>query len=464
MTNLGAGLKGYKVKTNIYIAKNSCFVNISFCLSSVSCDSTFNNTLSDYTNKLILSFSGYILSSFFWGYWVTQLPGALICCYFGASKVFVSGLMIAIFCTYFNQLISGWNVWVFMSLRVLIGLGQGVTFPVALNIITSWAPTSEVGIFAALATGGQYLGAVLANSLSGILAASSFLGGWPSLFYVYATIGVIWAVLWLTFVRDSPQESRWVSSAEKKLLNATTAPKQALYFSEIPWKNILTCVPFLSTVFMHGCNGFGYFMILSDLPKYLVEQLHFDIKNSGFIASLPYIITWTGYITSGYISDILISKDILTRTTTRKVVAMLALFIPAILLTSLSFLNNTLPILVLMNIAMFFQGFANSSYYVNYMDLSPRYSAVLCGFGNGLCAVAGLIGPVFVGFLINGIKDHDKLKQQWRIAFAVASAVWVVGCVQYCVFGSGQRQTWDAEIKEDGNINRDDDNESKVRV
>ena len=66
----------------------------------------------------------------------------------------------------------------------------------------------------------------------------------------------------------------------------------------------------------------------------------------------------------------------------------------------------------MMNVAMYFQGYANSCYYVNYMDLSPRFSAVLCGIGNGLCAVSGLLGPVFVGLLLQGVPSGGSILNQ----------------------------------------------------
>ena len=391
------------------------------------------------------------MSSFLWGYWVTQLPGAIICCYFGASKIFGIGLTISIVATFLNPLFSNINLWLFVSLRILIGLGQGVTFPVALNIITNWAPIQEKGLFTALSSGGQYLGAVLANAISGVLADSNFLGGWPGLFYVYGTVGVVWAVLWFLLVRDSPDKSQCVSSAEREYLAASTAPTRKMLISDIPWRGILTCRPFWSTVLIHTCNGYGYFMLLSDLPKFMVEVLEYDIKKSGFVASVPYIAIWLGYTSSGWLSDKLISSGTLSKTSTRKFCGIGAMFIPAILLFSLTYLEHNVPILIFMNIAMFFQGFANSCYYVNYMDLSPRFSAVLCGVGNGMCAASGLLGPVLVGLLINGVDkdDHVKLHHQWQTAFISASVVWMFGAVQYCVFGSAVLQSWNGDEKKE---------------
>ena len=196
------------------------------------------------------------MSSFFWGYWATQLPGAVICCYFGASKVFGIGLFIAILATFLCPFISGVNFWLFIALRLFIGLGQGVTFPVALNIIANWAPSSQFATFSALSVGGQYLGAVLANCASGLLGSGSFLGGWPSLFYVYGGCGVLWALLWFVFVRDDPATSYWTSIAEREYLAATTVPRKAVQISEIPWKSILKSGRVWSTCVMHMCNGY----------------------------------------------------------------------------------------------------------------------------------------------------------------------------------------------------------------
>ncbi|XP_063690191.1 sialin-like [Bolinopsis microptera] len=402
---------------------------------------------------------GYVLSSFFWGYWATQLPGAVICCYFGASKVFGIGLFIAILATFLCPFISGVNFWLFIALRLFIGLGQGVTFPVALNIIATWAPTSQFATFSALSSGGQYLGAVLANSVSGLLASGSFLEGWPSLFYVYGGCGVLWALLWFVFVRDDPATSYWTSNAEREYLAATTVPKKAVQISEIPWKSILKSGRFRSTCVMHMCNGYGFFMLLSDIPKFMIEVLQYNMKDSGFIASLPYVMIYLGYTSGGYFSDLLIRNGILSKTWTRKFCSVAAQIIPAILLAAMAYCENNVPILILLNITMYFQGYANLCYYVNYVDLSPRFSVILCGIGNGLSAVAGILGPIAVGFLVNDVDpdDYEKLHERWKIAFLSASAVWMFGSVQYCVFGSAEVQPWNSHGLEEETSVRDED-------
>jgi ACS family sodium-dependent inorganic phosphate cotransporter-like MFS transporter 5 len=49
------------------------------------------------------------------------------------------------------------------------------------------------------------------------------------------------------------------------------------------------------------------------------EILKFDIKSNGFFSAIPYIFSWIFAIVSGYISDKLIIKKIMSRTSVRKV-------------------------------------------------------------------------------------------------------------------------------------------------
>ena len=204
---------------------------------------------------------------------------------------------------------------------------------------------------------------------------------------------------------------------------------------------------------------YGYFMLLSDIPKFMIEVLQYNMKDSGFIASLPYVMIYLGYTSGGYFSDLLVRNEILSKTWTRKWCTVTAHVISAILLTGMAYCENNVPILILLNITMYFQGYANLCYYVNYADLSPRFSAILCGIGNGLCAVAGILGPIAVGLLVNDVdpNDHDKLHGRWKIAFLTASAVWMFGSVQYCVFGSAEVQPWNSHGLEEKTSVEDED-------
>lgn len=61
---------------------------------------------------------------------------------------------------------------------------------------------------------GATLGAASALPLCGLLAQSS--GGWPSIFYTSAVLGLIWTLLWAWLGADSPGTHSSISSKEKE--------------------------------------------------------------------------------------------------------------------------------------------------------------------------------------------------------------------------------------------------------
>jgi ACS family sodium-dependent inorganic phosphate cotransporter len=64
------------------------------------------------------------------------------------------------------------------------------------------------------------LGTVISLPFSGILAAAF---GWESVFYVQGGLAMVWCVLWLVFVYDSPQDHPRIHPAELELFESCMA-------------------------------------------------------------------------------------------------------------------------------------------------------------------------------------------------------------------------------------------------
>ena len=52
---------------------------------------------------------------------------------------------------------------------------------------------------------------------------------------------------------------------------------------KVPWKSIATSVPVWAVTIAHFTNNWGYYTLLTCLPTYLKNILHFDMKS----VSLP---------------------------------------------------------------------------------------------------------------------------------------------------------------------------------
>ncbi len=62
------------------------------------------------------------------------------------------------------------------------------------------------------------LGTVISLPFSGILADKL---GWEAVFYVQGGLAMVWCVLWLVFVYDSPQDHPRIHPAELELFESS---------------------------------------------------------------------------------------------------------------------------------------------------------------------------------------------------------------------------------------------------
>lgn len=68
-------------------------------------------------------------------------------------------------------------------------------------MLSKWAPPAERNKLTSFAYAGMSLGTVIALPFSGLLAGTL---GWESVFYVQGGLGIIWCVVWIFLVYDSP--------------------------------------------------------------------------------------------------------------------------------------------------------------------------------------------------------------------------------------------------------------------
>ena len=69
--------------------------------------------------------------------------------------------------------------------------------------------------------------------LSGVLCDSDFLGGWPSAFYVFGILGILWSIAWFILIRDNPADNPWISKQELQYIQDGLPKKEDV--------NILFC-------------------------------------------------------------------------------------------------------------------------------------------------------------------------------------------------------------------------------
>jgi MFS transporter, ACS family, solute carrier family 17 (sodium-dependent inorganic phosphate cotransporter), other len=165
-------------------------------------------------------------------------------------------------------------------------------------------------------------------------------------------------------------------------------------FTDIRFKN-----KFYHRVIAQIGHSFGYFTVVTDLPKYMADVLKFDIKSNGFYSTLPYIAMWIMSIIFGAISDWMLTKNWLSLTNSRKFFTTISFTIPGIFLVIASFSGcNRITAIIMFTIAMGFMAAFYSGIKANNLDLSPNFAGAIMAITNGTGAIIGIVTVNIIKF------------------------------------------------------------------
>lgn len=104
---------------------------------------------------------GWLLSSYFFGYIVAQIPGGRLSELFSAKWVFFFAVSINVIAMCLSPSMSKIHWGALLLMRILQGIGGGVTFPAAHVLLSQWAPPAERSVMSSIVYAGTSLGTVV---------------------------------------------------------------------------------------------------------------------------------------------------------------------------------------------------------------------------------------------------------------------------------------------------------------
>ncbi|XP_025074687.1 putative inorganic phosphate cotransporter isoform X2 [Pogonomyrmex barbatus] len=379
---------------------------------------------------------GLILSSFFWGYVLTHLPGGMLAERFGGKYSLGLGILSTAIFTLLTPVVVTWGESTgLIVLRILMGFGEGTTFPALNAMLAQWTPPEERSIIGSLVFAGAQLGTVFANAVSGVIIHNY---GWPAVFYVFGGIGVLWFLVWVLLCYNNPYEHPFISEREVKYLHERMNEHTHSKPPPVPWRHMLSSLPVWALITAQIGHDWGFFTLVTDLPKYMSSVLKYSIKSNGFVSALPYLVMWFSSIGSSWLADWMITKGIMSRTNVRKLGTTIASVGPGVFIIAASYASCDKTLVVAMfTIGMALMGTFYPGMKVNGLDLSPNYSGTLMALVNGIGAFTGIITPYIVGELA-----HEQTLTQWRTVFWIVLGVFIGTNIIFVIFASGEVQYW----------------------
>lgn len=367
----------------------------------------------------------WILTSFRWGYALFQIPGGWLGDVLGPRRALT---LIVVWWSAFTSLTAlTWSATSMAVVRFLFGVGEAGAFPIATRSLSRWILPTERGYAQGITHAGSRLGAAFTPPLVVWLIAGY---GWRMPFYVFGVIGVLWAVAWYWYYRDTPGEHASVNQEERDLIHGKLGPPKFKIGSGVPWKLIFgsRIVWVLSS--MYFCYGYCLAVYLDWFPKYLNAHRGFDLKAMGFYASMPLLAGVLGDFLGGWISDRWAHSSGNLRLA-RRAVGTFGFLLAAAGILPATFTADPELCVVFTCIAFFGLELTVGVSWAVPLDIGGDYagsvSSVMNTFGN----VGGAISTLLLGYLVKWYG--------WNEPFLVAAALCVAGAILFARIDATRR-------------------------
>jgi MFS transporter, ACS family, solute carrier family 17 (sodium-dependent inorganic phosphate cotransporter), other len=372
------------------------------------------------------STKGLVLSSFFLGYLLFQLPGGWLANRWGGKLILgVAVLWWSLF-TVLTPMAALTSLPVLIAARILMGLGEGAMFPGAYSMFGRWVPTFERSRAVALLLSGVPLGTLFALTTTGWLVTRY---GWPSVFYVFGGAGVIWACFWFVMARDDPARAPNMTAAERELLREHCIDANEKV--TVPWRQLFSSPAVWALIINHFCSNWGLYLLLAWLPSYFRDVQGLSIANAGLFSAGPWLTMFVMINLGAWFADKLVRRGV-DLTFVRKLMQVSGLLGSATFLWLAQGAATANTALVMMCGVMGTLALTWSGFGPNHMDIAPRHADVLMGITNTAGTVPGIIAVALTGWLV-------ETSGTYASAFTLAAAINVFGAVVWLFFATARR-------------------------
>jgi MFS family permease len=355
---------------------------------------------------------GLVFSAFGYPYLVCQIIGGWFSDRFGARwTLTVCGLIWAS-ATIMTGLADGMIS--LMAARLLLGLGEGATFPTATRAMANWLPGGKSG----WAQGITHACARLGNAITPpFVVALMVLVSWRGSFFVTGVISLLWVAAWAYYFRDDPRQHKGISAHD-----ADSLPPQRLaggVRQPVPWRGLTRRMA--PVIFVYFCYGWTLWTFLSWVPQFLLHNYNLNVKNSALFASLIFVGGVAGDALGGVLSDAILRRTgSLLHARRNLVIAGLA----CSMLCSLPILFVHSPTAAALSLggAFFFAEMTIGPMWAIPMDVAPAFSGTASGLMNTGSALAAILSPLVFGVVIDATGN-------WTLPFLGTIGLMLIGTV-----------------------------------
>jgi MFS family permease len=355
--------------------------------------------------------AGLVFSAFAYPYLIFQIIGGWVSDRFGARLTLtVCGVIWAV-ATIFTGLAVGLGA--ILAARLLLGFGEGATFPTATRAMADWTPAGKRGF----AQGITHSCARLGNALTPPLVAWLIMAvNWRGSFVILGFASLLWVIAWGVYFRDNPGDHPAITAEE---LQRLPAPRKLDRHDAVPWAKLTRRM--LPVTVVYFCYGWMLWLFLAWIPSFFLHSYRLNLQNSALFSSGVFFGGFLGDALGGIVSDRIFAKTG-DRNKARRDLVVVG-FLAALACTApILFVRDARLAALFLSAAFFFSEFTIGPMWAIPMDIAPRFAGSASGLMNSGSALAAIISPLVAGYVI------DKTGN-WELPFLGSIALLLAGSV-----------------------------------
>jgi nitrate/nitrite transporter NarK len=380
---------------------------IAFCLLHV-LNNSYSTVVALIKEELSLSYtmSGALMSAYFTGYTIGQIPWGTLADRYGPRRVMAASILGTASATVlFGMANSFWQILVTRFLSGLLGAG---VFVPGVKLVSAWFSPGSRGTALGVVSVGGSIGLVIASWLTPYTALSM---GWRGAMTASGVIGILSSAAILLSLRDRRVEAQ----PEERSLNVSEVVRTRNFWA-LAWIQMVRL----------GSN----YAFIAWLPLILTEELGLGLVAAGAVFALYNLTGMISNPLGGIISDRFGEKEVLT-------VSFAVLCVATYL-----FARASSPLMIYATVLLI-------GWFINFVR-SPNFAIIpklygvdnagrISGVQNTFASLGALVLPLFLGFL----KDTtDSYWSGWLILSGVLLSVSLVSLLISVPDGTDKRGSY----------------------
>jgi MFS transporter, ACS family, glucarate transporter len=285
--------------------------------------------------------------------------------------------------------------------RFLFGVGAAGAYPNAAGVISRWFPKKEHAKAQGFVWGASRLGGALAPLL--LVPLLRYLG-WRAIFWVLGGVGVVWAAVWWTWFRNTPEEMPGITQAELAEIRGGGFASAEERFG-VPWRRLFALPQLWLVATAYFCYAWGSWFYFGWFTTWLVRGAGFSVGQMGVFASFPFVMGLLGNLAGGALSERLVERY--GRRGTYRWVTAICLFATSGLLLAMSSVRGHVAIVVLATIGFGVMDLMLPAAWAMCMSLGGQYGGTATAVMNTAGNLGGWLCTIVFGYMLAATGDYN---------------------------------------------------------